>query len=74
MSNINEYQKAEKDLRELADRITVLLNTISPQLHHLVLQDYANLNELGILARKYTTVSPDVKVYIPRSTEKRTVG
>lgn len=48
-----------KKLQELADRSAIFFNDVLPQIGGLCVQDFANVNELGMLIDKY--VEPETR-------------
>lgn len=48
-----EQKTEEKELKELANRAAVFFNDVLPQLGGICLQDYSNMNELGMLISKH---------------------
>lgn len=51
------------DLQELTNRASVFFNDVMPQAGRLVLQDYANTNDLGRLLEKYRSVDAGLVKY-----------
>lgn len=51
------------DLQELTNRASVFFNDVMPQAGRLVLQDYANANDLGRLLEKYRSVDAGLVKY-----------